>query len=49
LNHTVVINKTVYYYDPFLYKPEKGDELIISYTPNARYISDFHKIEENGI
>ncbi len=49
LNHTVVIDKTVYYFNPFLFKPEKGDQLMISYTPNARYVYDFRKIEKNEL
>lgn len=48
LNHSVVINKTVFYFNPFLYKPEKGDELLVSYSPNAKYINDFQRIENNN-
>jgi len=39
LNHALVMDGETYYYNPFIYKPEVGDSLKISYTPFAHYIS----------
>ena len=38
LNHLLVIDGNKYYYNPFLFKPQAGDTLEISYTPYAQYI-----------
>lgn len=40
LNHSIQMDGETYYYNPFLYKPKAGDELEITYSPNARYIAD---------
>lgn len=40
LKNTVQINGHTYYLNPFLYKPENGDILKISYTPYSRYAAE---------
>ncbi len=40
LNHSIVVGDETYYFNPFAFKPQKGDELIIKYTPNSRYAID---------
>jgi len=45
LNHSLVIDGKTYYYNPFVYKPKVGNELEISYTPNARYIAELALLE----
>lgn len=48
LNNTVVIDGTTYYFDPFQFKPQTGDELFITYTPNAHYIYEFRPVESDS-
>lgn len=40
LNHALVIDGQKYYYNPFIFKPQAGDVLEISYTPYAHYVAD---------
>jgi len=40
LNHALVIDGEKYYYNPFIFKPQAGDILEISYTPYAHYVAD---------
>ena len=40
LNHALVIDGEKYYYNPFIFKPQPGDVLEISYTPYAHYVGD---------
>ena len=37
LNHSIVVGDETYYFNPFAFKPQKGDELIINYTPHRRF------------
>ena len=37
LNHSVTMNNETFYYNPFMFEPQKGDTLVILYTPNAHY------------
>ena len=37
LNHSVTMNNKTFYYNPFMFEPQKGDTLVILYTPNAHY------------
>jgi len=37
LNHSVTMDNKTYYYNPFMFEPQKGDTLVILYTPNAHY------------
>jgi len=37
LNHSVTMDHKTYYYNPFMFEPQKGDTLVILYTPNAHY------------
>lgn len=39
LNHALVIDGEKYYYNPFIFKPQAGDILEISFTPYAHYVS----------
>jgi len=40
LNHALVIGGEKYYYNPFIFKPQAGDILEISFTPYAHYVSE---------
>ena len=40
LNHALVIDGEKYYYNPFIFKPQAGDILEISFTPYAHYVSE---------
>ena len=40
LNHALVIDVEKYYYNPFIFKPQAGDILEISFTPYAHYVSE---------
>lgn len=45
LNHAVVIDGESYYFNPFLFKPETGDRLTISYTPYAHFAPEMKPAE----
>lgn len=40
LNHALFIDGEKYYYNPFIFKPQAGDVLEISFTPYAHYAAD---------
>lgn len=40
LNNAMKVDGKTYYYNPFLYNPQVGDLLEISYTPYAHYVAD---------
>jgi hypothetical protein len=40
LNNTMMIDDQTYYFNPFLYKPEEGDQLTVLYTPYARFVGE---------